>query len=145
MGVSVHVNIDVEGTVAKVRDPAFWKFAATEYHKLLSPYVPFETGTLDETVRYNAGSGNSEIEYYAPFAHYIYEGLAMGPSYYSEGYGFWSPPGQPKHYTGKPLAIKTSGHPKATAHWDEAAEATQKPKLIQALQVYIDSGGISFE
>jgi hypothetical protein len=145
MNVSIKAVIDVNGTVSKIEDPSFWSYAASEYHRLLSPYVPFETGSLDNTVRYNAGKTTGEIEYYAPYAHYIYEGQAMGPSYYSEGYGFWSPPGRPKQYTGKPLAISRSKHPKASAHWDEVAEPTQVPKLIQALQAYVDSGRLNFE
>lgn len=30
--------------------------------------------------------------------------------------------------------------PKATAHWSEAAEPAEKPKLIKSLQNYIDQG-----
>lgn len=30
--------------------------------------------------------------------------------------------------------------PKATAHWNEAAEPVEKPKLVKSLQNYIDQG-----
>lgn len=31
-------------------------------------------------------------------------------------------------------------HPLASSKWDKAAEPTEKPKLIEALQKYVDSG-----
>lgn len=139
MKISIETNIDVNGTVQKVEDPAFWYFAATEYHRLITPYVPRDTGALNETVRYNSDKLSGEIEYYAPYAHYQYEGKAMGKSFYIEGVGFRSPKGQPKYYTGKPLTYHHGGGSK----WDEAAEATQKPKLIDALQAYVDSGRLN--
>lgn len=145
MSTQVKVKIDVLGTVNKINDPKFWTFAANEYHKLLTPYVPMDSGTLSETVKTKGGEGNGEIEYYAPYAHYIYEGKAMGPSFFSDGFGFWSPPGERKHYTGKKLNISKSKHPLASTHWDEAAEPTQRPKLIEAMQSYIDSGRLKFE
>lgn len=35
---------------------------------------------------------------------------------------------------------RTDKAPKATAHWSEAAEPAEKPKLIKSLQNYIDQG-----
>lgn len=137
--------IDVIGTAKQLHSPELWEFAANEYHRLLTPYVPMESGELSETVSIKGGDLNGEIEYTSPHAHYIYEGKAMGPSFYAEGFGFWSPPGEKKHYTGKMLNISKSNHPLASTHWDEAAEPTQKPKLIAAIQEYIDSGRLNLE
>lgn len=44
-----------------------------------------------------------------------------------------------KCYNGK-FNFRKDKHPLATSHWDEAAEATQMPKLTAAMQKYIDSG-----
>lgn len=104
----------------------------------MTPYVPMNTGTLSEQVEIRPG----EVEYTAPYAHYVYEGRVMGPTYYDPDYGFWSPPGEKKHYTGKKLNFSGGKHPLASAHWDKAAEPTQKPKLIAAMQGYIDKGGL---
>lgn len=145
MKVTVVDNIDVAGTFDKVTDPAFWEYAGEEYHLLLTPYTPMETGTLSETVHIRGKKCNAEIEYYAPHAHYQYEGRVMGPNYFSPDYGFWSKPGKPKHYTGGRLNYSTVRHPLASARWDEAAEPTQKPKLISAMQRYIDSGRLDLD
>lgn len=37
---------------------------------------------------------------------------------------------------------RTDKAPNASAYWDQAAIPTQKPKLIQSLQAYIDKGNL---
>lgn len=141
----VETKINVPETVKQVRDPTFWKYAASEWHRLITPYTPMETGTLSESVEIKGEKGNGSIEYTAPYAHYQYEGKVMGPSFYNPDFGFWSPPGKPKHYTGASLKYSKEKHPLASAKWDKAAEPTQKPKLIRAMQGYIDSGRLELE
>lgn len=92
----------------------FWTFAATQWHRLYMPYVPFKTGTLANTVSISPG----EINHTVPYAHYQYEGVRF------------------RH--------NVQHHPMAAAHWDQAAEASQLPRLTSTLQSYINSGGISF-
>lgn len=54
-----------------------------------------------------------QIEHVVPYAHRMYEG----------NYRF-----------------RKDLHPLASREWDMAAEPTQKPKLIDAMQRYVDSG-----
>lgn len=35
-------------------------------------------------------------------------------------------------------------HPKASRQWDKAAAPTQKPKLVDSMQNYVDSGRLGF-
>lgn len=140
MNIKLETNINIPLNLSKVRNKEFWGYALNEYHRLLSPYVPFETGNLDETVKIKAEDMGGELDYYSPYAHYQYEGKVMGPNFYSPDYGFWSPPGEKKYYTGEDLEHSKDRHPLASAHWDKVAEPTQKPKLIQAMQGYVDSG-----
>ena len=143
MKAEIETHINIPENLAKVRNKELWTFALNDWHRLLSPYVPFETGTLDNSVKIKAELMGGEIEYFAPYAHYMYEGKAMGPNFYDPDYGFWSPPGEKKEYTGKALTYSTARHPLATAHWDKAAEPHQKPKLIQSMQAYVDSGRLN--
>ncbi len=138
MKCKVISHIDVGRNLKRVQNDGLWKFAAEEWWKLMTPYVPMDTGTLSRQVEIRPG----EVEYTAPYAHYMYEGRAMGPAYYDPDYGFWSPPGEKKHYTGKKLDLSGGKHPLASAHWDKAAEPVQKPKLIAAMQRYIEKGGL---
>lgn len=110
------VSVDVYGLTSKAEnDPAFWEFAATEWHKLYEPYVPMQTGMLKDTVSIRP----KEIEHTVPYARYQYNGT-----------GF--------HF-------RRDMHPKASAKWDEAAAPTQLPKLASAMQAYIDSGRLKLD
>lgn len=60
----------------------------------------------------------NEIEHVAPYARTVYE--------------------HNRHY-------RRDKAPKATAHWSEAAEPAEKPKLIRTLQNYIDSGRLHLD
>lgn len=105
------MNINVRKLHNRImNDEGFWTFAATQWHRLYSPYVPRREGDLEETVRFNPG----EIIHTRPYARYQYNGT---------NFHFFK--GQ---------------NSKATAHWDKAAEATQLPKLRSTLQAYIKQG-----
>lgn len=138
------VNIGIPEHLNEVRAKRFWTFAATEWHRLYEPYVPYHEGILANTVTIIGGRGNGEIHHTAPYARYQYHGKAYGPSYpiMQNGVivGYRSPKGLPKHPTGKSLQYKRDQHPLASAFWDKAAQPTQLPKLIRTMQRYIDSG-----
>jgi hypothetical protein len=137
------VHIDIEGKLRKVRSDPFWTFAASEWHRLYKGYVPKRTGVLSEQVVITPG----QIEHTAPYAHYQYVGEVYGPNYpvYENGVivGWVSPRGRPKHPTGRSLKYKRDLNPLASREWDKAAEPTQKPKLVRAMQRYIDSGRLN--
>ena len=57
-----------------------------------------------------------EIEHNVPYAHRVYEG---------------------------DFNFRKDNHPKASRRWDEAARPTEEPKLISAMQGYIDSGRLN--
>ena len=140
------IKINVHGITDKVlNDTGFWKYAATEWHRLYKDYVPMKNGILYNRVTITP----KQIEHTAPYAHYQYEGRAYGPNYpNTEGkraVGFFSQPNQTKKPTGKALNYIKDQHPKACAHWDKAAAPTQTPKLVQAMQLYIDSGRLKLE
>lgn len=110
------VSIKVHDITNKaLNDPAFWTFAATEWHKLYDPYVPMQTGMLKNSVIIRP----KEIEHVVPYARY---------QYYGDGFHF-----------------RKDMHPKASARWDQAAAPTQLPKLETALQNYIDSGRLKLD
>lgn len=140
--LDVIVNINTKKMVDKIRnDDSFWYYAATEWNRLYSKYVPFETGTLRDTVTISP----KQITHTAPYAHYQYTGEVYGPNYpiIQNGVhvGYFSTPDRKKHPTGKSLKYK---NPLASKEWDKRAEATQKRKLISSLQKYINDGRIKF-
>lgn len=89
------------------------KFAAAEWHRLYTPFVPMgDTGQLANNVVYIAEGSMGVIHHVVPYARYQYNG---------EGFTF-----------------RRDKHPLASAGWDKAAEAAgKKPELVQSLQGYI--------
>lgn len=68
--VTVNNNIDIPKHMKAIRDPVFWTYAASEWHRLYSPYVPRAEGVLMNTVTIQP----KEIIHTVPYAHYQYEG-----------------------------------------------------------------------
>lgn len=84
------------------------------------PYVPMRSGDLSQTVNVS----EEGVRYSQPYAHYQYVGEVYGPNIPikedGEIVGWFSPPGQKKHPTGRKINYKTDYHPLATSHWDQA-------------------------
>ena len=137
------VNIDIAGHLSRVQGERFWHYAASEWHRLYRPYVPFKEGILYSSVNLSGGGGEGVIEHTAPYAHYAYEGIVYGPNIpIMQGgalVGFYSPIA-PKHSTGRMMHYSGMG----SRHWDEAARPTQLPMLIRSLQAFVDSGALGF-
>lgn len=128
------VNIDVAGLVSKVNDDTFWLAVAQEYKKQMKPFVPKKNSHLQESARVRP----KEVEYWLPYARYIYEGNAMGPTYpIKRGgtvVGFYSPRGVRKHLTGAKLKFN-SGSEK----WDEKNHSELERRMIAFVQKKVDS------
>ena len=103
-------KLDIKGHVSKLQGDKFGLFAATQWHKHYEPYVPMHEGILAHNVTVEPW----QITHNAIYAHYQYEG---------EGFNF-----------------RRDLHPKACAHWDQAARATEEQAFVSELQAYIDSG-----
>lgn len=89
------------------------------FAKMCDPYVPFQEGVLSQTLEITP----QFVRYVQPYSHYIYTGLVYGPNIpiMEKGVivGWFSPPGQKKHPTGKRIQYGTGVHPQASAEWDK--------------------------
>ena len=71
VSISVKTQIDSAKLARAVEnDSQLWHFAASEWHRLYGPYVPFRTGTLENQVLITPG----EITHTAPYAAKCYSG-----------------------------------------------------------------------
>ena len=113
MNMTVTSNIDIARHLNNIQDDTFWTFAASEWHKLITPFKPKQTGTLSESVNISPKS----INYTEPYDNRIYNGVGM--NFTIDGQG---------------------SHSQASAKWDKAAMPTQERPLIASMQAYIDSG-----
>lgn len=111
------------------------RYLASEVKRFCDPYVPFAQGTLKNSAII-AGDG-STITYPGPYAHYQYEGKAMGPNIPiiqgGQLTGFFSR--GPKRYTGADLQYH--GAPMRGPQWDKRMLADKSEELTQSLANYV--------
>lgn len=106
MNVSVHFN-NPSATFRRIFDKQTMTYAHTRLHALCSPYVPMDTGMLDQTVEIN----NECVHYKVPYAHKVWDG---------EGLNF-----------------SRDKHPLATAHWEQAMGAAKGQQLADEITEYL--------
>lgn len=113
------------GKVQKAIDEAVIKYC--------DPKVPFATGVLKHSAITASVIGQGLVVYATPYARYLYYGEVYGPNIprYEAGElaGFWSPPGQKKHPTGRKLTY--SGAPERGAFWFERMKAEHKDDILR--------------
>lgn len=109
------------------------KFIDNEVIRLCDPKVPFATGVLKHSAITASVIGQGLVVYATPYARYLYYGEVYGPNIprYEAGElaGFWSPPGQKKHPTGRKLTY--NGAPERGAFWFERMKAEHKDDILQ--------------
>ena len=136
--MATKITVDIpnpKGVAKRILTDDVKLYANTRLHAYCSPYVPMDSGTLDQTVNITKGY----VHYKAPYAHYMYEGEVYGPNYpIMEGgqvVGWASPP--QKHPTGQPLDYSTDKHPLATSHWDKAMKVSKGQQLADDITAYL--------
>ena len=122
-------NFELGGVVQKAIDNAVIRYCG--------PYCPFETGTLANSPYRSSQIGSGEVIYNTPYARYLYYGEVMGPNIpvFDDDSGvptrYFSPPGQPKHLTGRPLQYNTDTNPMAGSHWFERMKANHSQDILE--------------
>ena len=100
-------------------------------------YTPFVTGTLAKSPYTASNIGSGEVVYNGPYARYLYYGEVYGPNIPVFEHGsviptrFWSPPGKPKHPTGRRLTYNTDYNPLAGSYWFERMKAAHSQDILR--------------
>lgn len=110
------------------------KFVDQECIRQMAPYTPFLNGALEKSATLSTVIGSGEVKQNTPYARYQYYGQVYGPNIpvFENGMivGFFSPKGQKKHPTGRPLHYNRTGHPKAGAMWFDRMKADRKDDIL---------------
>lgn len=119
--ITVDVNsVAIENKVQSLIDETLMLRVHNLLAKMCDPYVPMDEGVLAQTLEITP----QYVRYLQPYAHYMYVGAVYGPNIpiIKDGYivGWFSPPGQPKHPTGKAIQYSAEKHPLASREWDKA-------------------------
>ena len=122
-------NLETGGLVQQVIDKAIIDWCMD--------YCPWETGTLAKSPYSVTDIGSGEVVYPGPYAHYLYYGEVYGPNIpifedeSGEPVGWWSPPGMPKHPTGRELQYSPDPNPMAGSYWFERMKADHLQDIIK--------------
>ena len=100
------------------------------------PLVPLLNGQLRRSANFPEGVYGGGLEYNTPYAHLLYVGQVYGPNIPikdSEGNvtGWFSPPGQAKHPTGKKIQYHEPG---TSDHWFEKAKERHGDKWLRLVR-----------
>lgn len=104
-------------------------YAHTRLHAYCSPYVPMDSGHLDQAVDITP----EFVRYRSPYAHFQWAGKV----FVDDRGSTYALPSHSKHPTNKDLKYSEDYHPLATSHWEEAAMAAHKEDLIKDIEDYL--------
>lgn len=108
MAISVKVDIpNIPKLSKRIFSDDVRKYANTRLHAYCSPYVPMDTGYLDQTVDITS----EYVHYKAPYAH--------------------------KMWDGDGLNFSKDKHPLATSHWEQAMKVAKGEQLAADIEAYI--------
>lgn len=123
------------GAVMTARLNRAQAFIDSECMRRMAPYTPMRSGLLTESVKLGTVIGSGELRYLSPYARYLYYGEIYGPNIpISEGnqlVGFFSPPGQKKHPTGREMTYDTSRRAQAGKLWFERMKADHAAAICE--------------
>ena len=120
--MSVKVEIYSPGqTVKRIFNKDVMKYAHTRLHAYCSPYVPMDSGTLDQKVNIT----EEYVHYKSPYAHFQWAGKVFvddrGSTYAKRSTS--------KHPTSRKLKYSTDKHPLSTSHWEQAMAVAKGEQL----------------
>lgn len=104
-------------------------YVHTRLHAYMSPYVPMDSGMLDQTVDITP----EYVHYKSPYSHFQWEGKV----FVDDRGSTWARRSESKHATSKDLHYSKDQHPLATSHWEEAAMVAKKDDLCRDITDYL--------
>ena len=149
MNIKQPANLDYNGVFEFKWSPDFVSIMGKRFNKaqeyidsscirLMVPYTPMRTGMLTESVKLGTVIGSGELRYLSPYARYLYYGEVYSPNIPifegGELTGFFSPPGQKKHPTGREMHYDTSVHPQAGKLWFERMKADHAEEIREGAE-----------
>ena len=110
------------------------------------PYVPASPNrTLEFSAQVSTEIGSGMVVWNTPYAHYQYTGVVYGPNIpvIEDGVlmGWFSPPGRPKHPTGRELTYDKSQNPQAGPYWFERMKADRLNDILEEARRAVTKGG----
>lgn len=120
------------------RAQKYFEMAVLRY---CGPYLPFDKGILEASGKPWPMPGDGYVGWFAPYAHYQHVGEVYGPNIPIKDEdgdieGWFSPPNQVKHPTGRQLTYSLEKHPQAGSRWVERMMANEGDALLEEMAEY---------
>lgn len=128
MKISVEV-FNPKKTFKRIFSDDVRKYAHTQLHAYCSPYVPMDSGALDQTVDITP----NYVHYKSPYAHFQWDGKV----FVDERGSTYAKRNTSKHATDRHLKYSPDKHPLATSHWEQAAMKAKGGQLAEDIEQYI--------
>ena len=128
MNISVEI-FNPKKTFKRIFSDDVRKYAHTRLHAYCSPYVPMDSGALDQTVDITP----DYVHYKSPYAHFQWEGKV----FVDDRCSTYAKRNTSKHATERNLKYSIDKHPLATSHWERAAMTAKGDRLAEDIETYI--------
>lgn len=113
----------------RIFDSEAMTYIHTRLHAFCSPYVPMDSGAMDQTVEITPEC----VHYKSPYAHFQWNGKVFVDSRGSP----WARRSESKHETDRNLQYSRDKHPLATAHWERAMLAAKGGEFCKDIEAYL--------
>ena len=115
--------------LGRIFDDETMTYVHTRLHAYMSPYVPMESGMMDQFVDITPEC----VHYKSPYAHFIWNGKV----FVDDRGSTWARRSESKHETSKDLHYSTDQHPLATSHWEQAMMAAKGDEFCKDIEDYL--------
>ena len=118
-----------EQILNRIFDEETRTYLHTRLHAFMSPYVPMDSGMLDQDVEILPDC----VHYLSPYAHFQWEGKV----FVDDRGSTWARRSDSKHATDRDLHYSPDQHPLAAAHWEQAMMAAKGGEFCRDIEAYL--------
>ena len=116
--------------LGRIFDDETMTYVHDRLHIFMSPFVPMDSGMLDQTVDIKPDC----VHYKSPYAHFIWNGKV----FVDDRGSTWARRSESKHPINKDLDFSKDEHaPLATSHWEKAMMVSKGDELCKDITDYL--------
>lgn len=114
----------------RIFDDETMTYVHDRLHIFMSPFVPMDSGMLDQTVDIKPDC----VHYKSPYAHFIWNGKV----FVDDRGSTWARRSESKHPINKDLDFSKDEHaPLATSHWEKAMMVSKGDEFCKDITDYL--------
>lgn len=115
--------------INRIFDDETITYIHTRLHAFMSPFVPMDSGALDQTVDITPDC----VHYKSPYAHFQWTGKV----FVDERGSTWARRSESKHQINKDLQYSKDQHPLASSHWEKAMMTSKGDEFCKDITDYL--------